>query len=207
MDDLVLDKNPNQVFDNDLLQIKNEFSEKNPNFILSSNSFLKTEFLNKLIESVDVPVIFLDFDLLYSGYVNSDIIKKNDRLEILVSNGATFHDDIKEIVRKIENKQSLIILDTINGLYNMFDELEYVRFINAAIMLLSSVAKYSKSLIVVTAMIRKNESNEYTLSPTGRHLIRSKKSGFFNLITSETGLILDVVDNSGKNVRSFEIMK
>ena len=202
----MLDKNPNQIFDNDLLQIKNEFLEKNPNFILSSNSFLKTEFLNKLIESVDVPVVFLDFDLLYSGYVNSGMIKKNERLEILVSSGRTFNDDIKKIIRKIENRKSLVIFDTINGLYNMFDELEYVRFINAAIMLLSSVAKNSKSLIVVTAMIRKNDS-EYTLSPTGRHLIRSKKTGFYNLIPSETGLILNIVGKSEKNIRSFEIKK
>lgn len=202
-----MDKNPNQVFDKDLLQIKNEFSEKNFNIILSSNPFFKTEFLNKLIESVDVPVVFLDFDLLYSGYVNSGMIKKNEKLEILVSSGTTFIDDIKKIIRKIENKKSLIIIDTINGLYNMFDELEYVRFINSAIMLLSSVAKYSNSLIVITAMIRKNESNDYILSPTGRHLIRSKNVGFYNLITSESGLILNVLDKSEKNVRSFEIMK
>ncbi len=202
-----MDKNPNQIFDKDLLQIKNEFSEKNFNIILSSNTFFKTEFLNKLIESVDFPVIFLDFDLLYSGYVNSGMIRKNEKLEILVSNGTTFIDNIKEIIRKIESKKSLIILDTINGLYNMFDELEYVRFINSAIMLLSSVAKYSNSLIVITAMIRKNESNDYILSPTGRHLVRSKNTGFYDLITSESGLILNVLDKSEKNARSFKIMK
>lgn len=203
----MLDKNPNQIFDKDLLQIKNEFSEKNFNIILSSNTFFKTEFLNKLIESVDFPVIFLDFDLLYSGYVNSGMIRKNEKLEILVSNGTTFIDNIKEIIRKIQNEKSLIILDTINGLYNMFDELEYVRFINSAIMLLSSVAKYSNSLIVITAMIRKNESNDYILSPTGRHLVRSKNVGFYDLITSESGLILNVLDKSEKNARSFKIMK
>ncbi|MBA4451639.1 MAG: hypothetical protein H2B03_00450 [Nitrosopumilaceae archaeon] len=203
----MLDKNPNQVFDKDLLEIKNKFSEKNLNFILSSNPFFKTEFLNKLVESADVPVVFLDFDLLYSGYVNSGIIKKNEKLEILVSNGETFIDDIKEIIRKIESKKSLIILDTLNGLYNMFDELEYVRFINSAIMLLSSVAKYSNSLIVITAMTRKNESNEYILSPTGRHLFRSKNAGFYNLITSELGLVLNVLDKTEENVRSFNIIK
>ncbi|MFZ8921532.1 MAG: hypothetical protein ACO2Y5_00955 [Nitrosopumilaceae archaeon] len=163
--------------------------------------------MNKLIESVDFPVIFLDFDLLYSGYVNSGMIRKNEKLEILVSNGTTFIDNIKEIIRKIQNEKSLIILDTINGLYNMFDELEYVRFINSAIMLLSSVAKYSNSLIVITAMIRKNESNDYILSPTGRHLVRSKNVGFYDLITSESGLILNVLDKSEKNARSFKIMK
>ena len=87
----------------------------------------------------------------------------------------------------------------------MFDELEYVRFINAVIMLLSSVAKFSNSLIVVTVMTRKNENNEYILSPTGRHLTRSKKAGFYDLIVSETGLILSVLENSSKQGKSFKI--
>lgn len=194
----MLDKNPNQILDKDIFKIKNEFSEKNPNFILSSSPFLKTEFLNKLIKSTNSQIIFLDFDLLYSGYVNSGIIKKNENLEICVSTVNSFNEDIKHIITKIENKKSLVILDTLNGLYNMFDELEYVRFINAVIMLLSSVAKFSNSLIVVTVMTRKNENNEYILSPTGRHLTRWKKAGYYDLIISDTGLILNIIENSRK---------
>ncbi len=153
----MLDKNPNQILGKDIFKIKNKFSEKNPNFILSSSPFLKTEFLDKLIKSTNSQIIFLDFDLLYSGYVNSGIIKKNENLEICVSTLNSFNEDIKHIITKIENKKSLVILDTLNGLYNMFDELEYVRFINAVIMLLSSVAKFSNSIIVVTVMTRKKQ--------------------------------------------------
>ena len=46
----MLDKNPKQILDNNLAQMKNKFTDKNPNIILCSNTFLKTEFLNKLIK-------------------------------------------------------------------------------------------------------------------------------------------------------------
>ena len=195
------------MFDGNFLQIQNEFTDKSPNFILSSNPFLKTEFLNKLIEYVNIPVIFLDFDLLYSGYMNSGIIRKNKKLNIYVSSKISLNDDIKDIVKKIETKQSLVILDSLNGLYNMFNELENVRFINAAIMLLSSVAEYSKSQIVVTAMTRKNENDEYILSPTGRHLVQLKNVGFFELGLTEISLVLNLIDKNHKIQKSYEIKR
>ena len=203
----MLDKNHNQVFDQNISQIQSEFLERNPNFVLSTNPFVKTEFLHKLVESMALPVFFLDCDLLYSGYVASGIIKKNDKLEFFVATKSRLNNDIKQIIKKIENKKSLIILDSLNGLYNMFDELEYVRFINATIMLLSSVAKYSKSIIIITGLTRKNESKEYVLSPTGRHIVRIKKAGFYELGLSEASLILNLMDSSQENQRSYEILK
>ena len=202
-----MDKNHNQVFNQNISQIQSEFSERNPNFVLSSNSFVKTEFLHKLVDSMNLPVFFLDCDLLYSGYVASGIIKKNDKLEFFITTKTSLNNDIKQIIKKIGNEKSLIIFDSLNGLYNMFDELEYVRFINATIMLLSSVAKYSKSIIIITAITRKNESKEYVLSPTGRHIVRIKKAGFYELELSETSLILNLMDSNQENKRSYEISK
>jgi len=203
----MLDKNPNQVLDNDLIHMKGEISEKNPNLVLCSKSFLKAEFLNRLIDSVAIPVIFLDFDLLYSGYVGSEIIKKNENVKIVRSNRNNWEKNLKEIIEKISREKTLVILDSLNGLYNMFDELESSRFINAAIMLLSSVARYSKSQIIVTAMTIKNDKREWILSPSGRHLMNSKKSGMYYLGMSETNLILDIIDKNNPYSKSFVIKK
>ena len=202
-----MDKNHNQALNQNISQIQSEFSGRNPNFVLSSNPFVKTEFLHKLVESINLPVFFLDCDLLYSGYVASGIINKNDKLKFFVTTKSSLNNDIKQIIKKIENEKSLIILDSLNGLYNMFDELEYVRFINSTIMLLSSVAKYSKSIIIITGMARKNESNEFVLSPTGRQIVRIKKAGFYELGLSETSLILNLMENTQENKRSYEISK
>ncbi len=203
----MLDKNPKWILDNDLVQLKNEFSDKNPNIILCSNPFLKSEFLNRLIDSTTFPVIFLDFDLLYSGYIISGMIKKNENVKIFLSNRINFEKDLKEIIEKISKEKVLVILDSFNGVYNMFDELESARTINATIMLLSSVARHTKSLIVATAMAIKNDNGEWILSPSGRHLIDSKKSGMYNLDISEKSLVLNSIDKRLQNDKSFKIKK
>jgi hypothetical protein len=203
----VLDKNPNWILDNDLVQLKNEFSDKNPNIILCSKPFVKSEFLNRLIDSTTFPVIFLDFDLLYSGYVISGMIKKNENVKIIRSSRINLEKDLKEIIERISKEKVLVILDSFNGVYNMFDELESARFINATIMLLSSVARHTKSLIVATAMVIKNDTGEWILSPSGRHLIDSKKSGMYGLEISQTSLILNSIDKRLEYEKSFEIKK
>jgi hypothetical protein len=135
------------------------------------------------------------------------MIKKNKDVKIFHPSRVTWEKDLKEIIEKISKEKVLVVLDSLNGIYNMFDELESARFINAAIMLLSSVARTTKSLIVVTAMVIKNENEEWILSPGGRHLMDSKKSGMYYLGMSETSLILNLVDKKLQNGNSFEIKK
>ena len=190
----MLDKNPKQILNIDLAQMKNKFSDKSPNIILCTNPFLKTEFLKKLIDSDTFPVIFLDFDLLYSGYVSSGMIKKNENVKIIRSSRINWEKDLKEVIKKISEEKVLVILDSLNGVYNMFDEIESTRFVNAVIMLLSTVARYTKSIVVATAMAIKNDDGEWILSPGGRHLMDSKKLGMYYLGMSETSLNLNSIE-------------
>ncbi|MEK6931204.1 MAG: hypothetical protein AABZ37_03400, partial [Thermoproteota archaeon] len=136
---MVLDKNPEQILDTELIYVRNEFSNKNPNIILCSEPFLKAEFLNELINSIKYPIIFLDFDLLYSGYIISEMIKKNDKVEIYRPSKADWKKIISEIAKRISNEKFLVVIDSFNGFYNIFDEKESGRFINASLMLLSSI--------------------------------------------------------------------
>ena len=78
----MLDKNPEIILDENIEYIQSEFKKNIPNLILSSNSFHKIEFLNKIIISTKNPVIFVDMDLLYSGYVESKMIQKKANLMI-----------------------------------------------------------------------------------------------------------------------------
>ena len=204
---MLLDKNPKQILDDDFTQIKNEFLDKNPNIILCSKPFLKSEFLNRLVNSNNFPVIFLDYDLLYSGFFVSGMIKKNDNLRIFQISRTNWEKDLKEIFKKISSEKVLVILDSLNGVYNMFDESESARIINATIMLLSSVAKYTNSLIVVMGIGGENDNGEWVLSPSGRHLIDSKKSGIYYLSLTEKCMILKSIKNRHKNQPSFEIKK
>ena len=201
----MLDKNPNHVLNEVFVKLKMEFSDKNPIIVLSSKPYVKSEFLKRLIDSFNVPVIFFDFDLLYSGYINSGMIKKNANVKILRSDEKDFQKNLKEVIEKISKDQVLVILDSLNVLYNMFENLDSFRFINATIMLLASIAKTTKSYILVTSMVTKNEKKEWILSPGGKHLINSTKSGMYYLDISELNLILNSVNKKRENDNSFII--
>ena len=202
---MVLDKNPEQILDTELIYVKNEFSNKNPNIILCSEPFLKAEFLNELIESSKYPIIFLDFDLLYSGYIVSEMIKKNDRIEIYRPNKIDWKKIISEIAKRISNEKFLVVIDSFNGFYNIFDEKESGRFINASLMLLSSIGRECGSSVIITAMVRKNDNGEWILSPGGRHIIDSKKSGIYHLKRIGNSLMLSSLNQMGTTEKIFKI--
>ena len=202
---MVLDKNPEQILDTELIYVRNEFSNKNPNIILCSEPFLKAEFLNELIESNKYPIIFLDFDLLYSGYIVSEMIQKNDRVEIYRPSKADWKKIISEIAKRISNEKFLVVIDSFNGFYNIFDEKESGRFINASLMLLSSIGRECGSSVIITAMVRKNDNDEWILSPGGRHIIDSKKSGIYHLKRIGNSLMLSSLNQMGTTEKIFKI--
>jgi len=202
---MVLDKNPEQILDTELIYVRNEFSNKNPNIILCSEPFLKAEFLNELIDSINYPVIFLDFDLLYSGYIVSEMIKKNDKVEIYRPSKADWKKIISEIAKRISNEKFLVVIDSFNGFYNIFDEKESGRFINASLMLLSSIGRECGSSVIITAMVRKNDNGEWILSPGGRHIIDSKKSGIYHLKRIGNSLMLNSLNQVGTIEKIFKI--
>lgn len=202
---MVLDKNPEQILDTELIHMKNEFSNKNPNIILCSEPFLKAEFLNELIDSIKYPIIFLDFDLLYSGYIISEMIKKNDKVEIYRPSKADWKKIISEIAKRISNEKFLVVIDSFNGFYNIFDEKESGRFINASLMLLSSIGRECDSSVIITAMVRKNDNGEWILSPGGRHIIDSKKSGIYHLKRIGNSLMLSSLSQMGTTEKIFKI--
>ncbi|MDH3500953.1 MAG: ELP5 family protein [Nitrosopumilus sp.] len=200
----MLDKNPKQILDNNLVQILNEFSSKNPNIILCSEPFMKSQFLNELIDSVDLHVIFLDFDLLYTGYVVSEMLEKNTRVEIYHPKKDNLEEIFSEIAKKVSVKKYLVILDSFNGLYNLFTEIESGIFVNTIIMLLASIASQKNSIIVVSAMARKMKNGGWVLSPGGRHIINSTNSGIYYVNSEGKSLILKSLNYDG-SLKIFRI--
>ena len=190
----MLDKNPEMVLEDNLEDIQNEFKKNVPSLVLCSDSFHKIEFLNKLITSVENPIIFLDMDLLYSGYIESKIIQKKENLMIFQPNRLNWEQKLSETISKIPNQEFLIIIDSFNGIYNLFDDLESARFVNSCIMLLSSLGKQSNSTIVITAMARKKDNNEWILSPGGKHILKSAKTGVYFLKKIQNDLKIRSID-------------
>tara|TARA_B100000470_G_scaffold106620_1_gene82252 strand:- start:185 stop:760 length:576 start_codon:yes stop_codon:yes gene_type:complete len=190
----VLDKNPEIILDDNLENIQNEFRKNVPSLVLCSNSFHKIEFLNKLINSVENPIIFVDMDLLYSGYIESKMIQKRENLVIFQPNKLNWEKELSEIITKGSKSEFLIIIDSFNGIYNLFDDLESARFVNSCIMLLSSLGNQSNSTILITAMARKKDNNQWTLSPGGKHILKSAKTGVYFLKKIQNDLKIKSID-------------
>ena len=191
---MVLDKNPEQVLDNNLTSIQNEFEQNNPSIVLCSESFHKTEFLNRLINVVKVPVIFVDLDLLYSGYIESGMIQKKKNMIILCPSQTDWKEKLAEIITNASEKKILVVIDSFNGIYNMFEDRESAIFVNSCIMLLSSIGKHVGTSVIVTAMARKKEGNEWVLSPGGKQIIKSGKTGVYFLKKIEKNMTINNIE-------------
>ena len=150
---MVLDKNAEQIIDNDLTQIQIKFEQNNPNIVLCSKPFHKVEFLDRLINSTEDPIIFIDMDLLYTGYVQSGMIQKKENVVIFCPNKINWKEKISEIIFNVSKERFLVIIDSFNGLYNLFDKLQSVIFINSCLMLLASIGNQTKSSVVILSLI------------------------------------------------------
>jgi len=192
---LLLDKNPEINLNDNLEYFQNEFKKNVPSLVLCSNSFHKIEFLNKIIISEKNPIIFVDMDLLYSGYIESKMIEQKENLMIFRPNKLDWKERLSDIICKISEKEFLIIIDSFNGIYNLFDDLESARFVNSCLMLLSALGKQSDCSIVVTGMAKKNDSFEWILSPGGKHIMKLSETNVYYLKKIENNLTIRIIDN------------
>ena len=188
-----MDKNPEQLLDNNLTHIQNEFRQNIPSIVLCSEPFHKTEFLNKLINTTGNPVIFLDMDLLYTGYVESGMIQVEDNVTIFHPNNTSWNKKFSEIITKVSKEKFMVIIDSFNGVYNTFGDLESGRFINSCIMLLSFVGRQTGSSVIITAMARKKEDKEWILLPGGKQIIKSRNTGVYFLEKKDNELTITTI--------------
>jgi len=200
----VLDKSPELILDNDLVHIKNEFELNIPSLVLCSEPFHKVEFLYRLINSIENQIIFVDMDLLYTGYVESGMFKKKDNVRIFHPEKENWQKKLTEIISKVSKEEFLVVIDSFNGVYNMFDDLESARFVNSCIMLLSSIANQTYSSVVITGMVRKKENIGWVISPGGKQIIKSEKTGVYFIKKNENHLIFTTLEKSDSKAFKIE---
>jgi len=200
----VLDKSPEWVLDNNLTYIQNEFRKNIPSLVLCSEPFYKIEFLNTLINSVENLIIFVDMDLLYTGYIESGMIQKKENLVVFHPNKENWKEKLSEIITQTSKEEILVIIDSFNGVFNMFDDLESARFINSCIMLLASIGRNTNSSIIVTARVRKKENGDWVISPGSKQIIKSEKTGMYFLKKIEENLIISNLEKTNSKVYKIE---
>ncbi len=193
----LLSKNPEPINS----KIENILEQNLLNIIYYENSFAKTKFLIKTIEKWDIPIFYLDFDLLYSGYVKANMVPTPKNITLLWPNGENFRENLESIIEKISMTRSVVVIDSLNGFFNVLNDDDAGMLINSFIMMLASSAKNTKSIILVGSLSKLNEENEFVLHSSGRHVIDNKHMEKIQLVESEDLLKINILnfDNSTKS--------
>ena len=200
----MLDKNPKLDFDKNFLDFMKILESNTLNHVMYSDPFLKLDFLNRIILATNFPIIYLDLDLLFSGYIASNIIHKNENVTLYQPNKHNFLETIKKILLEISEKKSILIVDSLNGMFNFYhDNKDAGRLINSFIMLFGSVAKNSESKIIVSSMARRKNNEEWILSITGRHIVESKQMNLIQLEKKNSSIITNILDEKAVPKKSF----
>ena len=80
---------------------------------------------------------------------------------------------------KISSRKTTLIVDSLNGLYNFIDDDNPARFVNSLIMLLTTNAKFSKSILFVTCLGQKKDGD--WMSSMGRHILEFENVNRFEI--------------------------
>lgn len=123
--------------------------------ILCADSIRKTRFLGMLADMTTEPVCYLDTDLLYAGCTKAGLCRANQNTTILCPDGNTWHRDLARTISKASSKKMMIVIDSLNGVYEMFGGPNAAMSANAHIMVLASLAAQSGSSVVMGAVARK----------------------------------------------------
>ena len=184
----VLDKN-HTVFEN-LEVIRNKIMSSSTNLIFYKNAFSKTKFMTKIMELFEIPIVYVDFDLLLSGYFESDSNSKPSNMKIIRPNTENLKNLLSDVLTQISSQRTVLILDSLNGLYSFLDDENPGRFVNGLIMLLHSNAKFSQSILFITCLAQKKDDN--WVLPTGRHILESENINRFEINENNTKIKIKI---------------
>ena len=162
---------------------KNKMLPCSTNLIFYNDAFSKTKFMSKIMESFEDPIIYLDFDLLFSGYLESGHIGKPPNMEIIKPDAENLKELLPNILTKVSSQKTILIVDSLNVLHSFIDNDNQARFVNSLIMLLTTNAKFSESILFVTCLGQKKDEN--WILPTGRHILEFENVNRFEINENE----------------------
>ena len=201
--DQLLEKNSEQIPINNVTI--EDLEQNTLNMIFYEDSFAKTRFFTNTISEWNTPISYFDFDLLYSGYIKSGITSAVKNITLLCPDNDNLHKNIKSVMDNISKKKSLVIIDSLNGFFNLLEgKKDAGRIVNALLMLLVSAAKNAKSIIIVGSLSKQNDKKDWVLSNTGRHVIESDYITKIQLIESHDRTIAKILKTNNSNSTTRE---
>ena len=182
--------------------IQDTMEKNTANMIFYDDSFVKTAFFTKEIPNWGIPIFYFDFDLQYTGLIRAGKTPQTKNLTLIDPENGSLHDDFKSVIEQTSKKKSLIIIDSLNGFFNVLEgNKDLGRLINSFLMLLVSSARHTKSTIIVGILSKLNEENKWVLYNTGRHVIDNKCFTKIQLTRKENNILARLLnsDNSSSS--------
>ncbi len=179
--------------------VRNALEQNTTNMIFYDDSFTKTSFFTEEVSNWKAPIFYIDFDLQYTGFVKSGITQEMENLSLLHPENGSLREDLKSIIAKISREKSLIVIDSLNGFFNILEgDKDLGRLINSFLMLLVSAANHTESTIIVGALSKLNEEGKWVLYNTGRSVIDNEHFTKIQLTRKENNAFATLLnpDNS-----------
>ena len=129
-----MDKN-HTTFENFQLLEENLVSSSS-NLLFYENAFSKIKLVQKITSEQTLPVLYIDLDFLFSGYVKSKLLTISN-LTLFNTLNSKINKILPKIFAKLAIEPHLVIFDSINGLYNtLSNDADSGRLVNAILMYL-----------------------------------------------------------------------
>ena len=169
------------------------------NSVIYSDPFLKAGFISRLVGETKLHVLYIDLDLLYSGYLASETIQAPANLTLYQPAENTIAQMLTDVITRASKSQVLIIIDSINGLFNTLNyEKQVGKSVASIVMLLASFAAQTKSYVVIASMARYKREEGWVLSPSGKRLIETRNSRRILLEPGQGGIVASPQDGQDK---------
>ena len=163
----MLDKN-HTAFENFQL-LEENLVQSSSNLLFYENAFSKIKLIQEITSNQSLPILYVDLDFLFSGYVKSQLLTIPN-LTLFSTLESKVNEILPEILTKISIEPHLVIFDSINGLYNtLSNDIDSGRLVNAILMLLARNTSFSNSILIIFALAgekrKKMASSKWSSNP------------------------------------------
>jgi len=166
-----LDKN-HTSFENFQL-LEENLLPSSSSFLFYENAFSKIKLIQEIASKQSLPILYIDFDFLFSGYVKSKLVIMSN-LTLFSTLESKINEILPKILTKIYIEPHLVIFDSVNGLYNtLSNDADSGRLVNTILMLLARNISFSNSILIISALAGKKENN--WILPNGRQILENSK--------------------------------
>ena len=182
-------------------KIQKTIFEQNLSSISFDDAITKTYFFHKLGQIIDIPMVYFDFDLLYSGYLAANILPQNQNLELVMPK-ENWRDLVAQTLDKISRQKCIVVIDSLNGFFaSMSDQKDSGRIINSILVMMASAAQKSNSAVLFGSTAKYKKDDGWVLPGIGRKVVQIQKMSFLAIQKQNETLNL-VSLNSDNSVKS-----